>query len=121
MEWSTQGDVSYVPPARMQLVAARAVAEVVGDMIAEGGGDAASPTEVAGPREENLLQAARLLVDRRGLSLTIEEAPEDPDDPDQQVYLDGSLLPGPDAILAGPTFEDWLGAEVRGDAEPARS
>jgi hypothetical protein len=23
----------------------------------------------------------------------------------------GALLPGPDATLAGPTFEDWLGEE----------
>ncbi len=34
----------------------------------------------------------------------------DPDDPDLDVYLGGGLLPGPGAILAGPTFEAWLDA-----------
>jgi hypothetical protein len=29
-------------------------------------------------------------------------------DPDSEAAADGSLLPGPHAKLAGPTFEDWL-------------
>ena len=29
-------------------------------------------------------------------------------DPDSQAAADGSLLPGPHAKLAGPTFEQWL-------------
>ena len=28
------------------------------------------------------------------------------------LYETGALLPGPDAILAGPTFEDWLESKV---------
>jgi hypothetical protein len=28
--------------------------------------------------------------------------------PDSQAAADGSLLPGPHARLAGPTFEEWL-------------
>jgi hypothetical protein len=32
----------------------------------------------------------------------------DPDDPEQALYASGALLPGPDAVLAGPTFEQWL-------------
>jgi len=30
----------------------------------------------------------------------------DPDDPDRELHLNGTLLPGPDATLAGPTFEE---------------
>jgi hypothetical protein len=26
----------------------------------------------------------------------------------EPVFTSGALLPGPDAILAGPTFEEWL-------------
>jgi hypothetical protein len=32
----------------------------------------------------------------------------DPGDPDNHLYTSGALLPGPHAILAGPTFEEWL-------------
>jgi hypothetical protein len=32
----------------------------------------------------------------------------DPDDPDAELYANGTLLPGPNAKLAGPTFEEWL-------------
>jgi hypothetical protein len=36
----------------------------------------------------------------------------DPADPAQAVYESGALLPGPDATLAGPTFEAWLDEAV---------
>jgi hypothetical protein len=32
----------------------------------------------------------------------------DPSDPDREVNENGGLLPGPDATLAGPSFEEWL-------------
>ena len=35
-------------------------------------------------------------------------ASSDPSDPEPALYETGGLLPGPDAILAGPTFEEWL-------------
>ena len=63
--------------------------------------------EIAGPREESLADLARLLVARHGDPLRIEGA-SDPADPDRDLYETGALLPGPDAILAGPTFEEWL-------------
>lgn len=50
---------------------------------------------------------ARLLVARRGDPARIEEV-NDAADPDRDLYVSGALLPGPDAILAGPTFEEWL-------------
>ena len=113
MGWGTQGDVSYLPKMRTQLVAARAVAKALIDLATDP--DPALITEIAGPREENLADAARMLVARRGDSLRIEEA-SNPDDPDRELLANGALLPGPDATLAGPTFEDWLhvaGARAR--------
>ena len=53
---------------------------------------------------------ARLLVARRGESLQVEEV-VNPDDPDRGVNENGVLLPGPDAKLAGPTFEEWLDSQ----------
>jgi hypothetical protein len=63
--------------------------------------------EIAGPREESLVEAARLLVARRRDSVRIEGV-SNPADPDRALYENGGLLPGPDATLAGPTFEKWL-------------
>jgi hypothetical protein len=44
---------------------------------------------------------------RRGDPVKIESV-SDPADPDGELYESGALLPGPNAILAGPTFEEWL-------------
>ena len=106
MQWGTQGEVSYVPPMRTQLVAARTVAEAIADLAI--GSDGATISEVAGPREERLAEMARLLAARDGGGVMVEEMPADSEDPDVQVYASGALLPGPDAKLAGPTFEQWL-------------
>jgi uncharacterized protein YbjT (DUF2867 family) len=37
VEWGTQGEVSYVPTMRTQLVAARTVAETIADLVTEPG------------------------------------------------------------------------------------
>jgi uncharacterized protein YbjT (DUF2867 family) len=111
VEWGRQGDVIYVPQMRTQLVAARTVAEALAD-LANGSTpapetSAATISEIAGPREESLVDVARLLAARRGDSVRIEGV-SDPADPIHALYASGALLPGPDAILAGPTFEQWL-------------
>jgi uncharacterized protein YbjT (DUF2867 family) len=111
VDWGRQGDVSYVPEMRTQLIAARSVAEELARLAT-----AESPvldskgapiSEVAGPREESLVEVAKLLAARRGDPARIEVR-DDPDDPDREINLDGGLLPGPGAKLAGPTFEEWL-------------
>jgi hypothetical protein len=86
---------------------AKRVAETLAD-IATGRGPAAARgangtpiLEIAGPREENLVEAARLLAAHRGEQLRIEGV-SNPDDPDGALYESGASLPGPDAILAGP-------------------
>ncbi len=107
VEWGTRGEVSYVPRMRTQLVAARTVAEVLADLAAEPGSARAPVTEVAGPREESLVAAAALFASRRGHPSRIEGV-SDPADPDHELNENGALLPGPGAILAGPTFEEWL-------------
>ena len=100
VDWGRQGDVSYVPKMRTQLVAARTVAEALAELVME---PAPGPTlEIAGPREESMVEAARLLMARRGDPVRIEGVTWD------ERYEAGAALPGPDATLAGPTFEEWL-------------
>jgi uncharacterized protein YbjT (DUF2867 family) len=122
VQWGRQGDVSYVPRMRTQLVAARTVAEGLVDLATgpEAAFAARSPEapilELAGPREESLVDMAQLLVARRGEPVWIESV-SDVSDPDCDVLESGGLLPGPDAILAGPTFEEWLEASMNARAQ----
>jgi uncharacterized protein YbjT (DUF2867 family) len=109
VEWGRQGDVSLVPKMRTQLVAARTVAEALADLATGPEGPATPIPEVAGPREESLVDMATLLATRRGDPVRIEGV-SDPADPDRDLYESGALLPGPNAVLAGPTFEEWLDA-----------
>jgi hypothetical protein len=109
MDWGRQGDVIYLWRMRTQLVAARTVAEALCELATENrpvpaNGD--GPIwEIAGPREENLVEAARQLAARRGETARVEAV----DAPDP-LYETGGSLPGPDAALAGPTFDEWLDA-----------
>jgi uncharacterized protein YbjT (DUF2867 family) len=113
VEWGMQGDVSYVQKMRTEPVEARTVAEALVDLAtspesAPAPGSSGAPiSEIAGPQEEDLVDMARRLVVRRGGRPRIE-AVSDPSDPDRDVFEKGGLLPGADAILAGPTFTEWL-------------
>jgi uncharacterized protein YbjT (DUF2867 family) len=106
VEWGTQGDVAYVPEMRTQIVSARTVAEVVAD-VATSEVDPAGIVEIAGPREEDLAELATILIERRGTPVKVQ-AVRNPADPDADMQATGGLLPGPDARLAGPTYEEWL-------------
>ncbi len=88
MDWGTQGDVAYVPRMRTQLVAARKVAETLADMVAH--------PDLG--RDRYLEVAAKV------------EAVRNDADPDTDLYESGGLLPGPRAVIGGPTFAEWLDA-----------
>ncbi|MGH3152207.1 MAG: SDR family oxidoreductase [Streptosporangiaceae bacterium] len=111
LDWGTQGDVAMVPEMRTQIVSARTVAEVIADTATarepEPAGEDQDVTEIAGPREEDLVVLARMLAARRGTPAWVE-AVRNPDVPDADLQAAGGLLPGPGARLAGPTFQEWL-------------
>ncbi len=113
MEWGRQGQVSYLPKMRTQLVAARTVVQALADLAtapetAPAAGSARAPIlEIAGSREESLVDMAILFAARRGIPVRIEGL-SDPADPNRDLFENGALLPGPGATLAEPTFEEWL-------------
>ena len=109
VDWGTRGEVSYVPRMRTQLVAARAVAEELAALAADPSAVPGPIAEIAGPQEESLVEAAKLLVSRQGGS-PLEIVPGDFEGDPDGLYAKGALLPGPDATLVGPTFEAWLEA-----------
>ena len=105
MQWGRQGDVVYVPEMRIQPVAARAVGEALADLATTDTPAPDSIPEIAGPREEQLVDLARQLAARQGDTAQIQGV-HDPND--AELYESGAMLPGPHATLAGPTFADWL-------------
>ena len=105
LDWGRQGDVAYVPAMQTQVIAARSVAEELAELVSNS--EPTGPTEeIAGPRPERLAELARLVVAHKGESLEVVETNEF--FPEGDLYDSGAALPGPDAKLAGPTFEEWL-------------
>jgi uncharacterized protein YbjT (DUF2867 family) len=110
LDWGRQGEVAYVPKMRTQPVAARAVAEALVELALDPDADGSDIPEIAGPREERLVELARLYAERRGDPVRVEEG-SDPDNPDREINESGGLLPGPGATIAGPSFEEWVESE----------
>jgi uncharacterized protein YbjT (DUF2867 family) len=107
LAWSTKDGVATVPPMRTQVVAAQSVGAELARLAVDPDADPGRTYEVAGPRPETLAGLAERLVAHRGDALRIEVVSA-PADPATAGMADGGLLPGPDAVLAGPTFEEWL-------------
>lgn len=104
LEWNRQGDEVTIADMLMQPVAVAEVVRVLLELaVAE---DAPPITELAGPRRERLPE----LVGRLGSGVTIHTAPV------SDEVRDGALLPGPDAIIAGPTFDDYLASYTNSSA-----
>ena len=99
MEWGRrEGDVIQIPRMRTQPVAAQTVGEVLA-AVATGEREV---LELGGPREESMVALAELVAVKSGNGLRIEAVD------DEAAYEDGGMLPGDGALLAGPTFEEWL-------------
>jgi uncharacterized protein YbjT (DUF2867 family) len=109
MQWGTRAGVTYMPRMRTQLVAARTVAEALAGLATGPAPAAASGAipEIAGPREESLVEAATRYAARSGDDVRVEGV-SDPADPNTDLNEGGGLLPEPNATLAGLTFAAWL-------------
>ena len=105
VDWGRQGEVAYVPAMRTQVVAARTVAETLAELVVDSEPNGQT-LEVAGPRAERLVELGRMLAAHRGDSLQVIESTDY--FPEGEVYDSDAPLPGPDAKLAGPTYEEWL-------------
>ncbi len=76
--------------------------EVVLD-VASGARDG-DVVEVGGPRTEQLAVMSTVYAGYQGDDVRVVPGPVG------DAVRDGILLPGPDAVLVGPTFDEWLAA-----------
>ena len=98
--WGRDGDQSTVPDLVIQPVAVDAMVQV---LLQAAVGELPGPlTEVAGPQVEHLADLSARFADRTGDPVTVVPAPVG------DLVHDGILLPGSDAHLVGPSFEEWL-------------
>jgi uncharacterized protein YbjT (DUF2867 family) len=102
LEAFRQGDTSYVPDMSVQPVDVAFVVRVLLDVAV---GDLAQPiVEVAGPKVESFADLAA-----RFAALETDGPTVTPVSP-SAVIADGALLPGPAAVVGGPTFDEWFGS-----------
>ena len=98
--WGRDGEQSTVPDLVIQPVAVDAMVQV---LLRAATGELPGPlTEVAGPQVEHLADLSTRFADHAGDPVTVVPAPVG------DLVHDGILLPGTDAHLVGPSFEQWL-------------
>jgi uncharacterized protein YbjT (DUF2867 family) len=103
VRWGRDGDTTSVDDMLSQPVAVEEIAKVLLELATGERED--TVIELAGPQREQIVDLARRLVAFRGEALTVMARPV------PAPMKDGALLPGPDAIIAGPTFDQWLRAQ----------
>ncbi len=104
MQRAHAGPVYLMPRMRVQTVAARSVGEVVVNLAASPPED--TTVDVAGPAVAELVDLARAVIRRRGGSGQVVAIPV----PGRagRAMRSGALTPAAGALIAGPTFEEWL-------------
>lgn len=96
LAWRREGDTAAIPDRTIQPVDLDEVVRVLLELATSA--DDAALTELAGPQPERLPD----MVARLDPSVTVRPQPVNDAAPTS------ALQPGPDTIIAGPTFEDWL-------------
>jgi hypothetical protein len=104
ISWTRSDGVARLPNPRVQTVAARTVAEQLIELAQ--GEPRGMARDLAGPEQADLVELARTFVKRRELDVEVQVD-------DDGAIPDGALLPDEGALIAGPTFEEWLAS---GDA-----
>ena len=103
IRWGRDGDTTTVDDMLSQPVAVAEIARVLLELATGERRD--DVVELAGPRQERIPELARRVVRHRdeGLTVVARDVPA--------PMRDGALLPGPDAVIAGPTFDQWLSTQ----------
>lgn len=106
LDAATFGPLRLTPRMVSQPIAAREVAERLVDLATASPGGLTA--ELAGPRVERMARMVRAYATATGIRGPIIEIPLP--GTGGRSMRDGTLLPGPDAILGRQTFDGWLSA-----------
>jgi uncharacterized protein YbjT (DUF2867 family) len=99
LQWNTADGVAQIIDVPTQPVA---TAEIVRLLLDLATGAVQGDVQLAGPRQERLVDQVRRLVAWSGSDITVEPATA------PRSMANGSMLPGPDALLRGPDWETWV-------------
>jgi uncharacterized protein YbjT (DUF2867 family) len=102
LEWNRDGGVTRIIDVPTQPVASAQIATLLVELATA---DSAVDTDLAGPQREDLVDQVRRLVALRGEELEVVAIAGPPS------MAGGSMLPGPDAVIRGPKWEDWLATQ----------
>jgi uncharacterized protein YbjT (DUF2867 family) len=92
-----------IPNMRVQSVAARTVGHTLLDVAVSN--DVGRRPDLAGPEQMDLVAQVRAFIEHFNLQLQLVVTDADPNVPR------GANLPGPEAHIAGPRFEEWLASD----------
>lgn len=98
--WGREGDIAKIPDLHVQPVAARAVGEQLLTAAQAPAPPGPYATEVAGPEQDEQAALSERFAARFGWDVRIVSV-------DTGASAE-ALLPARDAIIAGPTFDQWL-------------
>src|SRR5260221_453586 len=87
------------PDGLTEALATAAVAKV---LLAAALGEITGDVDLAGPKAERLADLIERLIQHRHLDLKVELMPA------PESWTNGSMLPGPGALLRGPDWQTWL-------------
>jgi len=97
--WSTKDGIAQIVDVPTQPVSSAEIVRLLLDLAT---GAAQGDTELAGPRQERLVDQVRRIVERSGSDVTVTAVTA----PDSMA--NGAMLPDSDALLRGPDWETWL-------------
>lgn len=103
LQWNTQDGVASIIDVPTQPVATGEIVQVLLDVAT---GVIEGDVELAGPTEENLVDQVRRLVAKSGQDVRVEAVAA------PASLTNGAMLPGPDALRRGPSFEAWLAEQA---------
>jgi hypothetical protein len=99
LSWNTSDGIAQIIDVPSQPVATTEIVRLLLDLAT---GAAEGDVEVAGPRQEHLVDQVRRLVAHTGSSVTVQAVAG------PASFTNGSLLPGPSTLLRGPDWQTWL-------------
>ncbi|MDH2414424.1 NAD-dependent epimerase/dehydratase family protein [Nocardioides sp. CER19] len=102
LEWNRDGAVTRIIDVPTQPVASAEIARLLVDLATA---ETAVDTDLAGPQQEGLVDQVRRLVELRGDDLRVEAVAA------PASMAGGSMLPGPDAVIRGPRWDEWVAAQ----------